>query len=291
MTLDRAAPWSSVARCPAQIYRRVSGPAHAERVVRADRLGRIFRAVRQRLRLRQIDVAGRAGVSAAAISRIERGRLGEVSHSTLWRVADALEIRLDMVARWRGGELDRMLNAKHAALAEDVSAWLLGLGGWEVRPEVTFSEYGERGIVDLLAWHAATRSLLVIELKTELVDVGELLGTFDRKRRLAARIAAGIGWQPLVVGAALLLRGTRTNQRRVADHTRSIRAALPDDGRRLRAWLKNPAGPMAALAFVPDRQRASARQVPATNRRVRIGRQPSQAAAASVTATPGAVGG
>jgi transcriptional regulator with XRE-family HTH domain len=245
-------------------------------VIQGERIGRVFRAVRQRLRLRQIDVGLRAGVSAAAISRIERGRIREVGFSTLASVADALDIRIDIVARWRGGDLDRMLNARHAALAEDVSAWLLGLVGWEVRPEVSFSEYGERGVIDLMAWHAASRTVLVIELKTEIVDIGEHLGTFDRKRRLAARIAAGLGWTPLAVGTAVLLRETRTNHRRVADHARTIHAALPHDGRRLRAWLKRPTGPLAAVAFVPDRQQTSARHLPATNRRVRIGRDSPQ---------------
>ena len=48
---------------------------------------------------------------------------------------------------------------------------------------------GERGVIDILAWHAATRTLLVIELKTEIVDINELMGTVDRKRRLAATVA------------------------------------------------------------------------------------------------------
>ena len=236
----------------------------------ADRVGRIFRAVRLRLRLRQVDVAERAGVSAAAVSRIERGRLSEVSFATLVKVADVLEIRLEIVARWRGGDLDRMLNARHAALAEDVVAWILERPGWELKPEVSFNVFGERGVIDLLAWHAATRTLLVIELKTEIVDVGEMIGTFDRKRRLAWRIAPGLGWRPAVVAAALLVREGRTNRRRVAAHELTLRAALPDDGRRLRGWLAAPVGELAALAFVPDRQRARARQGSATNRRVRL---------------------
>ena len=232
-------------------------------MLQGERLGRVFRAVRLRLRLRQVDVASRGGVSPGAVSRIERGRLDEVSLSTLSKVADVLEIRLDIVARWRGGDLDRMLNAKHAALAEDVVAWLRREPGWEVRPEVSFNIYGERGVIDLLAWHAPTRTLLVIELKTDIVDVGENLGTFDRKRRLARRVAGDLGWQPAVIGVALLVRETRTNRRRVAAHELTLRAALPDDSRRLRSWL-------AALAFVPDRQQVAARQRPATYRRVRL---------------------
>ena len=209
-------------------------------------------------------------MSAGAVSRIERGRLDEVNLATLTRVADALEIRLEIVARWRGGELDRMLNAGHSSLAEDTVAWITSLRGWELRPEVSFNVYGERGVIDLLAWHAATRTLLVIELKTDIVDVGELLGTFDRKRRLAARVAPDLGWRPARIGVALLVRESRTNRRRVAAHLATLRAALPDDGRALRRWLDAPAGSVAAIAFAPNRQQVAARQRPATNMRVRV---------------------
>lgn len=204
------------------------------------------------------------------VSRIERGRLSEVGFSTLEAIASALEIRLDIIARWRGGDLDRMVNAKHAALAERAIAWLREEPGWEIRPEVSFNLAGERGVVDLLAWHAATRTLLVIELKTDIVDVGELLGTLDRKRRLAWRIAMSIGWKPDLVGVCLLLDEGRTNRRRVAAHGLTLRAALPDDGRRLRSWLATPSGSVAAVAFVPDRRVTSGRRTSANVQRVRV---------------------
>lgn len=225
-------------------------------MVNGARLGRIFRAVRIRLGLRQVDVAQRAGVSDSAVSRIERGRLYEISFATLQKVADMLEIRLDIVAWWRGGDLDRMVNAKHAALAEDVVASIVEQRGWEVRPEVSFSIGRERGVIDLLAWHAATRTLLVIELKTDIVDVGELLGTFDRKRRLATQVASELGWHPDRVALAVLVREGRTNRRRVAAHERTLRAALPDDGRRFRALLVSPE------AQVSDPERTRRRQEP-----------------------------
>ncbi len=169
----------------------------------------------------------RAGVSTSVVWRIEHARLDEVSLPALLRVAEALEIRLDLVARWRGGELDRVLSAAHAAFAESVVALLESKLHGRSRPEVSFSRYGERGIIDLLAWHGASRTLLVIELKTEIVDVGETLGTLDRKRRLAWQIAADLGWRPDVIAVALLITDTRTNHRRVATHEQTFRAALP----------------------------------------------------------------
>jgi hypothetical protein len=118
-------------------------------------------------------------------------------------------------------------------------------------------------VIDVLAWHAPTR-LLVIELKTELVDVQELLGTLDRKRRLARKIGIERGWWPAVVAAWVILADGRTNRRRVDAHRTVLRAALPTDGRAMNAWLAAPRGPVAALSFWPrnDGVRTNARLDP-----------------------------
>ena len=153
------------------------------------RLGATIRAVRIKKGWRQFDLAGRAGVSRAAVSRVESGNIGGLSVDHLVVIANALDVRAELVLRWRGGELDRLLNSRHSALHEAVARYFADLPGWIIAPEVTFAVFGERGAIDILAWHPAMRALLVIELKTEIVDVNELIGTLDRKRRLAARIA------------------------------------------------------------------------------------------------------
>ena len=86
------------------------------------RVGAAFRAVRRKLGWRQIDVADRARLSRATISRIERNHVETLSLESLRKVGRVLEIRVDLVARWRGGDLDRMLNAGHAAMHEQVAA-------------------------------------------------------------------------------------------------------------------------------------------------------------------------
>jgi hypothetical protein len=217
-----------------------------------------------------VDVAVRAGVSATVVARIERGRLLDVSLRSLLAVCDALDIRLDFTAWWRGGELDRMLNAKHAALAESATAFVLDQPGWQVRAEVSFNVDGERGVVDLVAWHDATRTILLIELKTDIVDVGETIGTFDRKRRLAGRIAAMLGWRAEHAACALVVREGSTNRRRVALHELTLRSSLPDEGRRFKAWLRNPSGRLAALAFLSDHRQAALGERSANVQRVRV---------------------
>jgi transcriptional regulator with XRE-family HTH domain len=215
----------------------------------ARRLGAALRAVRIRHGWRQVDLARRSGISDSTVSRVEHGRLDDVSLSSLARLADALDVRLDIVPRWRGGELDRMLNAGHARLHE-LASRLLADAGWTAAPEVSFSVYGERGVIDILAFHAATGSLLVVELKTDIVDVQELIGAVDRYRRLARGIASERGWTARSVSAWVLLRDSDANHRRLARHAAVLRSAFPDDGRRMRAWLRRPAGAVAALSFL-----------------------------------------
>lgn len=69
---------------------------------------------------------------------------------TLRRCLDALEVSLDLVPRWRGGGLDRLLDQDHAALQ---AAWADRLRRWkyDVRVETSFNHYGDRGRIDLLA--------------------------------------------------------------------------------------------------------------------------------------------
>lgn len=233
------------------------------------RLGRSFRAVRVRKGMRQEDVAAAASVSQDSVSRVERGLVGSMTVDRIRAIGQAIGVVLDLTPRWGGGELDRLLGARHSALHEAVATRFAGLPGWTAVPEVTFSVFGERGAIDVLAWHAPTRTLLVIELKTEIVDIQELLGALDRKRRLAPKIAADRGWSPAVVATWVILAEGRTNWRRVDAHRTVLRASLPADGRAMNAWLRDPTGTMAALSFWPrtDGARATRRLDPV--RRVR----------------------
>ncbi len=231
----------------------------------------MIRAARLRRGWRQFDLAAAAGVSDVTVSRIERGHLGSLTFRIVRQVVAELEVRVEVLPRSRSADLDRIVNARHAALAEAVIAWLSALPGWEVRPEVSFAVYGERGVIDILAWHAGRRALLVIELKTEIVDVGEIVGTLDRKRRLGATIAERFGWAPASVSTWLIVGEGMTNRRRVEAHGATFRAALPDDGRRGRAWLAEPAGELRALTYFSNRHTRTVRSGFRTVRRVRTG--------------------
>ena len=224
------------------------------------RLGAAIRAVRVRRKLRQCDLACAAGVSDSTISLVERGHGRKLSLDTIRRIGAALDVRIEVTAWWRGGDLDRLLNRRHSLLEESVASFIAEHPGWSVEPEVSFSIFGERGVVDLLAWHAATGQLLVIEIKTQLVDINELLGTLDRKRRLAREIVASRGWKPQSVSAWLVVADTCTNRRHSREHAMLIRSRFPLDGRQLRKILRQPAAAGSGIAFWADSNRSGGRR-------------------------------
>jgi hypothetical protein len=134
-------------------------------------------------------------------------------------------------------------------------------------PKISFSLYGERGAIDQLGWHARARHLLVIELKTELVDVNELLGTFDRKIRLARVIARERGMVADAVSGWLVVLDTRTNRRHAASHPRLLGARFPADARALRSLVAEPDRPAAfGVAFWTDSRAGAASHDPAKSR-------------------------
>lgn len=214
------------------------------------RFGAVIRSVRIRRRWRQADLAANSGISRSAISRLERGHVGPMTIDDVRAVAEALEFRAELLARWRAGDLDRLMNARHSALHEEVARWFRArYPEWVLAPGVTFAIYRDRGVIDIFAWHPGRRVVLVIELKTEIVDVNELLGTLDRKRRLAKQIARERGWDALSSAAWLIVADTRTNRRRAEAHEAMLKAALPASGSTMRTWLRDPVEPLAALSF------------------------------------------
>jgi transcriptional regulator with XRE-family HTH domain len=213
------------------------------------RIGNTLRVLRVRKRLRQSDVARRAGVTRQQVGRLENGLVGRYSLDTVRAVANALGARLDARLRYQGAELDRIMNAAHGEMHESLAAYLGALDGWTWLPEVTFAHYGERGVIDILAWHAETCSLLIIELKTELVDPHELVAVMHRRVRLGHVIAEQQGWVPATVSAWVVIRDSATERRRLRKHAGLLRGAFPDDGRTARGWLRRPRGELFALSF------------------------------------------
>lgn len=142
--------------------------------------------------------------------------------------------------------------------------------GWTVRVEVSFNHYGDRGRVDVLAYHPPSACLVVGEVKTALGDLQDTVGRLDVKTRLGRRLARDAGWPEVrAVIPALILVESGTTRRIVAAHP-SLFAQFALRGRDARSWIRSPNLPAPAgllwFANLPPAHRASTNAV----RRVRI---------------------
>jgi transcriptional regulator with XRE-family HTH domain len=225
--------------------------ARDHRTVDAVRLGLAIRALRRRHRWTQRQLGERSGMSSSEISRLERGGARTRTLRCSERVVEALGARLLVRVLWQGEELDRLLDRGHASLV-DAMLRELDACGWVAIPEATFHVDGERGSIDILAWHAASRTLLVIEIKSVVPDIQATLAGLDRKARLAPRVGEDRGWRATHVARLLVLPADRTSRRRVAAFAATFDRALPARTTAVRRWLRSPSRAIAGILFLPN---------------------------------------
>lgn len=191
-------------------------------------------------------------MSQSAVSLAERGHFETLALRTVRRLFAAVDARYEGVVTWRGGALDRLLDARHAALVEAVVAELVRIG-WNPLVEVSFNHFGDRGAIDVLAVHPASRCGLVVEVKSELAGIEETNRRLDVKVRLAsALIEERFAMRTTVVGRLLVLPRSTTSLRRVSRLGATFTAVLPERTLEVRRWLRNPTGGLAGIAFVPS---------------------------------------
>ena len=192
------------------------------------------------------------------VSLVERGRVGGVPVGDLHRIAGALEADLDVRLRWHGEGLDRLLDQAHAGLVDGVVR-LLQRDGWATAVEVSFSIWGERGSVDVMGFHQRTGTVLVVEVKSVIPDSQAILHGLDRKTRLAPQIAGARGWACTAVARLLVVGESSTSRRRIAALGATYEIAFPVSGWTVRRWMREPAGAVSGLLFLPYARGGSTR--------------------------------
>ncbi len=222
------------------------------------RLGADVRLLRRRKGWSQARLAVEAGVTRWVVSQIECGRADRLRLDLLRRTTDALGGYLSVRILFHGEALDRLRDARHARLAELLVAMLLALG-WVVETEVSFNHYGDRGSIDILAFHPRFGALLVIEIKTVVPDIGGMLMALDKKARVVARLAEDRGWAVTTTSRLLVLPEASTVRRRVAEHATTFENAFPARNEAVRRWLRKPSTAIRGLLFLSDADLASSR--------------------------------
>jgi hypothetical protein len=203
--------------------------------------------------MRQSDVAAIAKVSRSLVSLVERGHIGSVTVSTVRSLFAAVDAGFEGQVHWRGGGIDRLLDQAHADIVAATVA-LLRRSGWDCFVEATYSMWGERGSIDILAVQHGARAALIVEVKSELQALESTVRKIDEKARLAAAglVADRVGWKPELLGRVLVLPSTEAARRRVVQGAPGavLGVAFPARGPAVRAWLRRPEGAMAGVLFV-----------------------------------------
>ncbi|HEX5467165.1 MAG TPA: helix-turn-helix domain-containing protein [Candidatus Limnocylindrales bacterium] len=218
----------------------------------------------------QRELAAKVGCAQSSISKLERQR-GDCTLALLGRTFDQLGVRARLVVDLPmvvGSRRDR--DAAHARCVGAARRYL-ERHRWLVATEVEIIDGRWHGWIDLLAFHPGTRVLLVIEVKTQLTDIGALerqIGWYERAAWAAARRR---GWRPDAVRAAVLLLDSAENHVTLRDQRTTLQASYPIRADRLNELVEH--GRLAGDHW-PARARALASVDPASRRRAWLKRTP-----------------
>lgn len=223
-------------------------------------LARACRDGRLALGLTQSALAAAVGVARSYIAAIERGRANP-SLDVIVRLAPALGLELELTLRSPVIVGDRrQRDAVHARCSGYVDRRLRH-AGWETAREVAIIDGRWRGWIDLLAFDPRTGTLIVIEIKTVIDDVGALERQIGWYERAARRLALERGWRPRRIVTWLLVLSSEQNELAMTQNRDVFDRAFPVEVGAMEALHNDPGAPSPrgrALAMIdPARRRRS----------------------------------
>ena len=201
-----------------------------------------MRSGRLSRRWTQEQLAARARVSRSMIAVVEAGS-ASASFDTLDRIARALdgELIIDLRLPTVIGRADQ----NDAAHARCVAAARRSLErrGYVCAVEREIVDGRLRGWIDLLAFDPASGRLLVVEVKTELRDLGGLQRQVGWYQRAAPTVAGALGWTVHATIVVVVFLATDANDSALVANRDTLAAAFPLRGRAVRDLLVERAVP------------------------------------------------
>lgn len=198
-------------------------------------ISQIVREARTLAGTSQEEVASRAGVSQARISRLERGRSADPDLGVVVRVLAALGFSGSLEIS------DRHLDDRRQQ-RDPVHAWILGhamrrleRAGWRVETEVPIGIDVPRGWIDLLA--IRDDDALIGEIKADLPDIGGLQRQVGFYRMASSSAFRALGWQPRRIGELVVALDSASVHGQVAANRHLLRAAFPGTSLDMARWI------------------------------------------------------
>ncbi len=216
------------------------------------------RATRIGLAMTQRELGGRAGVTRGYIAKIEGGRANP-SLNVVTRISRALGMDADLIIRPPlivGGRQQR--DAIHARRSGYLDRRLKSAGLLTAR-EVEIAHARSHGWIDLLAFEPKSSTLLIIEIKTRIDDLGSIERQVGWYERAGPGVAHGLGWDSVLVRTWLINLASDQVEATLRANRLILDAAFPARARDANAWLttrgRPPAGRVLALVDPASRRR------------------------------------
>ena len=199
-------------------------------------VARTVRDARRTLGWTQLELGRRSKVSRQMVGLVESGGVSP-SFEVTASLFDALGIEANLVVRIPFlADRQAQRDPVHARCSAYVQRRLESRG-WLVRREIEVVHGRSHGWIDLLAFDPRTRTLLVIEIKTQLDDLGRIERTLAWYERDAWAAARRLGWRPRRAAGWVLLLATTACDDRIRDNRDAVASAFPSRASDMLVWL------------------------------------------------------
>lgn len=220
---------------------------------------RLCRDTRISLDLSQREVALAAGLSHGYLAALEGGHANP-SLAVVQRISDVLGLRLELVSTPPIViEPIQQRDLVHARCSAYVDRRFRA-AGWITRRELEVVHGRWHGWIDLLAFDPRTRTVVLVEVKTRLDDVGGVERQLAWYERHVPELARSGGWRPIRTSSWLLLLASSEVESVLRANREALGVAFPDRARAMRAVVQP--GPVGApqvgergLALIDPRSR------------------------------------
>jgi transcriptional regulator with XRE-family HTH domain len=220
------------------------------------RFATLCRETRVLLDITQAQLAAAAGISRSMVAGIETERVNPTL-DVVMRIGNALGLERELIGT-RPVVIDpRPSGVVHSRCSGSVDRRLRS-SGWLTRREVEIVHARSHGWIDILAFHPGRRTLIIVEIKTRLDDLGLAERQLAWYERSAREVAARFGWKPVIIATWLLLLHTDEVDDAIRRERATLAVGFPARAGDMRAMLLGTphAGKRGVALIDPSSRRA-----------------------------------